>query len=143
MKKTSKLLSLIILACFCCVLMSACGGEEVEQVNIADVATIKTADGVSYAYAETSSAAAKDLTQINKWYTDYYKDLRDSGQIMSLVVRYTDDPDHATFFTGINVFTGCEIDKDDNVAAYKTYEKWYRTESDRDRVLFEVEEDAE
>lgn len=141
MKKKILIVAIILVSLI--VILLSCGGEEVEQVNIADVATIKTADGVSYAYAEVDSAAAKDLSQINTWYTDYYKDLRDSGQIISLIVRYTDDPDHATLFSGINVYTGCEIDDEDN-AAMKTYEQWYRTESDRDRVLFEVkEEDGE
>ena len=121
--------------------LTACGGggESSEPVDISSEAQILTDDGVSYAYAEIDSAAAKDLSQLNVWYTDYYKDLRDNGEIVSLVVRYKDDPDHATLFTGINVYTGCEIDSDNN-ASMNTYETWYHTESDRDRVLFEVEE---
>lgn len=118
--------------------LTACGEEPAPQVDISQEAKILTEDGVSYAYAEVDSAAAKDLAQLNTWYTDYYKDLRDNGEIISLVVRYKDDPDHATLFSGINVYTGCEIDEDNNVSM-TTCEKWYHTESDRDRVLFEVE----
>lgn len=120
--------------------LTACGEEPAPQVDISQEAKILTEDGVSYAYAEVDSAAAKDLAQLNVWYTDYYKDLRDNGEIISLVVRYKDDPDHATLFTGINVYTGCEIDEDNN-ASMTTCEKWYHTESDRDRVLFEVEKE--
>ena len=135
MKKSLLLLAVIML---CGALFCACG-DEVPQVDISSVVEVKSADGVNYAYAEVESAAAKDPTQINTWYTDYYKDLRDSGEISALVVRYSDDPDHATLFTGINVYTGCPIDNKDN-AAFKQHEKWYHTESDRDRVLIEVEE---
>lgn len=138
MKKLFVTLLLVTLCAASAYLLGACGGESSEPVDISSEAQILTEDGVSYAYAEIDSAAAKDLTQINKWYTDYYKDLRDSGEIVSLVVRYSDDPDHATLFSGINVYTGCEIDKDNN-ASMTTCEKWYHTESDRDRVLFEVE----
>ena len=119
--------------------LTACGEEPVPQVDISQEAKILTEDGVSYAYAEVPSAAAKDLTQLNTWYTDYYKDKRDNGEIISLVVRYSDDTEHATLFNGINVYTGCEIDKNNN-ASMKTYETWYRTESDRDRVLYEQEQ---
>lgn len=134
-----KLLVVALFIAFCGVLACACGSEP-EQIDISSVAEIKTADGVSYACAEVDSDVAKDETNLNAWYTDYYKDLRDSGEIVSLVVRYADDPEHATLFTGINVYTGCEVDADDN-ASFKTFEKWYRTESDRDRVLFEQDAD--
>lgn len=139
MKKLFVILLLVTLCAASACLLGACGGESSEPVDISSEAQILTEDGVSYAYAEIDSAAAKDLSQLNAWYTDYYKDLRDSGEIVSLVVRYSDDPDHATLFTGINVYTGCEIDSENN-AGINPHEAWYHTESDRDRVLFEVEE---
>lgn len=139
MKKLFITLLIVTLCAASACLLGACGGGSSEPVDISSEAQILTEDGVSYAYAEIDSAAAKDLSQLNAWYTDYYKDLRDSGEIVSLVVRYKDDPDHATLFTGINVYTGCEIDSENN-ASFDPHETWYHTESDRDRVLFEVEE---
>lgn len=139
MKKLFITLFFVTLCAASACLLGACGGGSSEPVDISSEAQILTADGVSYAYAEIDSAAAKDLSQLNVWYTDYYKELRDSGEIVSLVVRYSDDPDHATLFTGINVYTGCEIDSENN-AGMDPHETWYHTESDRDRVLFEVEE---
>ena len=133
-----KLLTVMFIAALClsALAFAGCGEEPAPEVDISEVAKIQTDDGVSYAYAEVEKAAATDLGQLQTWYQEYYKPLRDDGSIISLVVRYTDDPEHATFFTGVNVYTMSPCD-DENICSMQEYEKWYRTGS-HDGMLSEV-----
>lgn len=133
-----KLLSVICIFALCvsALAFAGCGEEPAPEVDISEVAKIINEDGVPYAYAEVEKASATDLGQLQTWYQEYYKPMRDDGDIAALIVRYTDDPDHATFFTGVNVYTMSPCD-DDNNCSMKEYEKWYRTGS-HDGMLSEV-----
>lgn len=133
-----KVLTIIAVAVLCMTALafSGCGEEPAPEVDISEAAEVLTDDGVSYAYAEVEKASATDLDQLQNWYQEYYKPMRDDGTIISLIVRYTDAPEHATLFTGTNVYTGCPCD-DDNIATFNEYEKWYRTGSN-DGHLSEV-----
>ena len=109
-----KLLTVMFIAALClsALAFAGCGEEPAPEVDISEVAKIQTDDGVSYAYAEVEKAAATDLGQLQTWYQEYYKPLRDDGKIMALIVRYNDDPDYATAFSGKNVYTCTPCDKD-------------------------------
>lgn len=133
-----KLLSVICIFALCvsALAFAGCGEEPAPEVDISEVAEVLTDDGVSYAYAEVEKASATDLGQLQTWYQEYYKPMRDDGDIVALIVRYSDDPEHATFFTGVNVYTMSPCD-DDNNCSMKEYEKWYRTGS-HDGMLSEV-----
>lgn len=135
MKKLLSVICIFVL-CVSALAFAGCGEEPVPEVDISEVAKIINEDGVSYAYAEVEKASATDLGQLQTWYQEYYKPMRDDGDIMALIVRYSDDPDHATFFTGVNVYTMSPCD-DDNNCSMKEYEKWYRTGS-HDGMLSEV-----
>lgn len=133
-----KLLSVICIFALCvsALAFAGCGEEPAPEVDISEVAKIINEDGVSYAYAEVEKASATDLGQLQTWYQEYYKPMRDDGDIMALIVRYSDDPDYATAFSGKNVYTCTPCDKDNNWSMQE-YEKWYRTGS-HDGMLSEV-----
>ena len=135
MKKLLSVICIFVL-CVSALAFAGCGEEPAPEVDISEVAKIINEDGVSYAYAEVEKASATDLGQLQTWYQKYYKPMRDDGDIVALIVRYSDDPDHATFFTGVNVYTMSPCD-DDNNCSMKEYEKWYRTGS-HDGMLSEV-----
>lgn len=135
MKKLLSVICIFVL-CVSALAFAGCGEEPAPEVDISEVAKIINEDGVSYAYAEVEKASATDLGQLQTWYQEYYKPMRDDGDIVALIVRYSDDPDHATFFTGVNVYTMSPCD-DDNNCSMKEYEKWYRTGS-HDGMLSEV-----
>lgn len=133
-----KLLSVICVFALCvsALAFTGCGEEPAPEVDISEVAKIINENGVPYAYAEVEKASATDLGQLQTWYQEYYKPMRDDGDIMALIVRYSDDPDYATAFSGKNVYTCTPCDKDNNWSMQE-YEKWYRTGS-HDGMLSEV-----
>lgn len=136
MKKIIPLIAIII-AVILVVIACNSGGDETETVNINDVVKVKTDDtGTAYATFKTTEAQASDLDTLNDWYAEYYKPARDDNTIAYMVIPYSDKKGRCTFFTGVNVYTGCKLK--DGIGLIKTAKKHYRTGS-HDGLLSEIE----
>ena len=135
MKKIIPVILIIALA----LMMSACGDDtaDFEDINIEDVAKVQTDDsGAHFAKFEVTEAQASDLDTLNTWYVEYFKPMRDDGSLDYMVITYSDRDEYCTFFTGVNVYTGCKYK--DGIGVIKTAEKHYMTGS-HDGMLSEAE----
>lgn len=143
--KSKKGIIIIVIVLLAIVGFAMGGGDDQEasedassstEVKMVDVSKekIKSDDTGKFVRVSVPKEQATDLSALQDIYQDFYKPNRDDGNLDYIVLDYDDT---ATFFSGVNVYVGCEMV--DNFPSIKKYDKWYRTGSN-DGLLSEVKE---